>query len=128
VLLARNRAVGSAGGLIAALGGLWFGLGDGFVSTVLKKASIGIGVPLAPHAATASSLRTYLETIAFFGGLGLVVLFFAALAIGRFSILAARDVAPSAEDTGYYETPTSFPTATGQYPESPGYPSVPASQ
>jgi hypothetical protein len=133
VLITRNRAIGITGGVLAVLGGAWFGLGDGIVTVVLKRASISIGSPLAPIA-TASTLRTYLETIAFFGGLGLVVLFFGAVAIGRFSMLAARDVAPAVEDSGYYETQTSFPTATGQfpqaaqYPESPGYPNVPASQ
>src|SRR5258708_3544569 len=30
VLLTRNRAIGIAGGLLAALGGIWFGLGEGF--------------------------------------------------------------------------------------------------
>jgi hypothetical protein len=137
VLLTRNRAVGVIGGLLAVLGGAWFGLGDGFVTTVLKKSSISIGAPLAPFASTASTLRTYLETIAFFGGLGLVVLFFGALAIGRFSMLAARDVVPMADDSGYYETQTSFPTTTtGQFPgveqypdvPPPGYPTIPASQ
>jgi hypothetical protein len=135
VLVTRNRGVGVVGGLLAALGGVWFGLGDGFVTTVLKRASISIGVPLAPLGSSASTLRTYLESIAFFGGLGMVVLFFGALAIGRFSLLAATDVTPMPEDTGYYETQATFPTTSGnfpgiqQYPDvPPDYPTVPADQ
>jgi hypothetical protein len=136
VLFTRNRAVGITGGILAALGGFWFGLGPGIVTIVLKK-SINVGTPLA-QMATASTLRSYTETIAFFGGLGLVVLFFAALAIGRFSMLSAGDVAPMAEDSGYYEgAQAGFPTATGQfpraeqqqqYPQSPGYPTVSSDQ
>jgi hypothetical protein len=137
VLVTRNRAVGIAGGLLAVLAGVWFGLGDGFITTVLKKTSISIGTPLVPAGADAA-LRTYLETISFFGGLGLVVLFFGALAVGRFSLLAAKDLAPAAESGDYYDTQTGFPTAAGQfpragtsnqsqYPETPGYPTVPTS-
>lgn len=140
VLVTRNRAVGIAGGVLAVLAGAWFGLGDGFITTVLKKTSISIGTPLVP-AGAGVQLRTYLETISFFGGLGLLVLFFGALAVGRFSLLAAKDLAPTAEPGDeYYETQTGFPTAAGQfpraqqfpstststqYPESPGYPTVP---
>lgn len=136
VLITRNRAVGIAGGLLAVLAGAWFGLGDGFVTTVLKKTSINIGSPLVPAGADAQ-LRTYLETISFFGGLGLVILFFGALAVGRFSLLAAKDVAAATDSDDYYETETGFPTVAGQfpqgqqipnvgtqYPEPPGYPAV----
>lgn len=117
VVVTRNRALGIAGGILAVLSGAWFGLGDGFVTTVLKKTSISIGSPLA-HVGIASALRTYLESIAFFGGLGLVVLFFGALAIGRFSMLSARDTAAAAEDSTYYDNQTTFPTATGQFPQA----------
>jgi hypothetical protein len=128
VTLTRNRGLGIAGGVLAVLGGAWFGLGDGFVTTVLKRASISIGSPLAQAGATPTAMRTYLETVAFFGGLGLVVLFCGALAVGRFSMLAARDVA-AAQGGGsgdYYESQAGFPTAAGQFPDSPGYPSIPA--
>ncbi len=138
VVLTRNRAIGITGGVIGALAGAWFGLGDGFVTTVLKKTSISIGAPLPPTGNVSASLWTYLESVAFFGGLGLVVLLFAAVAIGRFSMLAARDVA-AAPDPGFYDAQTSFPTVAGQfpaagqypdtttqYPESPGYPPVSA--
>jgi hypothetical protein len=138
VLVTRNRGVGIAGGVLGVLAGAWFGLGDGFITTVLKKTSISIGSPLVP-AGAGVQLRTYLETISFFGGLGLVVLFFGALAVGRFSLLAAKDLAPAAEAGDYYETQTGFPTAAGQFPRAqqfpsastqypetpPGYPTVP---
>ncbi len=123
VILTRNRGVGIAGGLLAALGGAWFALGNGFVITVLKRPSISVGAPLA-----ATALRAYLESIAFFGGLGLLVLFCGALAAGRFSMLAARDVAPAPEGTDLYDTQTGFPTVSGQFPDTPGYPPVTAGQ
>lgn len=125
VTLTRNRGFGIAGGLLAVLAGAWFALGDGFVTIVLKRPSISVGSPLAQAGASPTALRTYLETTAFFGGLGLLVLFCGALAVGRFSMLAAKDVAP-AQGGDYYDTQTGFPTAAGQFPDSPGYPTVPA--
>jgi hypothetical protein len=140
VLATRNRAIGITGAVIAALAGAWFGLGDGFVTVVLKKPAISLGSALPPVGNVSASMWAYLESIAFFGGLGLLVVLFAAVAIGRFSLLAARDIG-TAPDPGYYETQTGFPTVAGQfpvaeqypgvtsqYPDSPGYPTVSSGQ
>lgn len=120
ILLTRNRGVGITGGILAVLAGAWFGVGNGIVTIVLKKTSISVGNPLGPGGVVASAtnpdLRTYLETIAFFGGLALVVVFFGALACGRFSLLAARDVGAASQSGEYYETQTSFPTTAGNFP------------
>jgi hypothetical protein len=106
VLVTRNRVAGIAGALLAALGGAWFALGDGFVTVVLRRTSISIGQPIAPAGTTglgAFTLRMYLEEITLFGGLGLLILFFAALAVGRFSLMAADDLpVESDEDDSYY--------------------------
>jgi hypothetical protein len=119
----RNRGAGVFGGLLAALGGAWFVVGAGFVKYVLKM-SIAVGGPIVP--AGALPLRTYLEQIAFFTGVGLLILFAGALAIGRFSMIAARDMAGSAEAPGYYADSAAaeqystsagtFPTSAGQFP------------
>jgi hypothetical protein len=143
VLLTRNRAIGVTGGLLAVLGGAWFGLGTGFVTYVLKRTTITIGAPIGtPGAGTAVTARMYLEQISLFGGLSLLVVFFGALAVGRFSLLAAKDVA--ADDDAYPSTvpdsrvravataATPFPSETDRYsptgtftqPSSAGPPAI----
>jgi hypothetical protein len=109
-IVTRNRGVGVLGGLLAALGGAWFGLGQTFMTVVLKK-SIHAGSPILPAGATSQSLRAFVETISMFSGLALLVAFLGALAIGRFSLLAATDLDT---DTMY----TDFPSATGQIPDT----------
>ncbi len=102
VLVTRNRAIGVAGGLLAVLGGAWFGLGAGFTTFVLKQTSVSAGVPIGtPGPGAALTVRMYIEQIALFGGLGMLVVLVGGLAIGRFSMLAARDVVADAEDDSY---------------------------
>jgi hypothetical protein len=115
VLITRNRGVGVVGGLLAALGGAWFILGQQFVPAVLKK-TIGVGKPIAPTGVSGpASLHVYLDSLALFTGVGVVILFLGALAIGRFSMLAAKDVAGDEDDTYYPDFP-STPTTTGGFP------------
>jgi hypothetical protein len=82
--------------------------------------------------------RMYLETLALFGGTGALILFFGALAVGRFSMLAAKDAVLAEADSEYYPgypssqpagaaqsapydtTPDQFPTSTGQFPSVTG--------
>jgi len=108
VLLTRNRGVGIVGGVAAALAGIWFGLGEGFVSVVLRRPSIALGGPLAPAGQTISSgsLRAFLETTTFFTGLGLLVVLCGAVAIGRFSLIAAGDVVAEQEPEAEYANVT----------------------
>jgi len=123
VLGTRNRGAGVLGGLLSALGGAWFVVGTGFVTYVLKM-STSAGAPIVP--AGAAPLRTYLEQIALFTGVGLLILFVGALAIGRFSMIAARDMGAPGEALGYdadssaagqYSTSAgTFPTSAGQFP------------
>src|SRR5215469_2261417 len=135
VLGTRNRGAGVFGGLLSVLGGAWLVVGTGFVKYVLKM-SIAAGAPIVP--AGAAPLRTYLEQIALFTGVGLLILFVGALAIGRFSMIAARDMGAEAHGydadssaAGQYSTSASaFPTSAGQfpshYPDSPSqYPDAP---
>jgi hypothetical protein len=120
VAVTRNRGVGVSGGLLAALGGAWFGIGAGFTTVVLKK-SITAGHPILSAGATTDSLRAYTEMISLFAGLGLLVVFLGALAMGRLAMLAAADL--GADSVGYYgEFPATqsagFPSATGQLPDT----------
>jgi hypothetical protein len=123
VLATRNRGVGAVGGVLGALGGAWFVAGSEFVADALKNTAISTGAPL-PYAATFGSpvLRAYLERAALFTGLGLVILFVAALAVGRFSMLAAKDVDTDEDADAYYAGSAATPYAgqSAQYPPSTG--------
>src|ERR1019366_5701772 len=86
VLATRSRPVGVLGGFIAAAGGAWLVVGYPVILEITKKTTINpavIGIP---------AIRVFAEELGFFTGLGIVVVFIAAIAIGRFSMLAARDV------------------------------------
>lgn len=109
-VISRNRGVGVIAGLLATLGGIWFSLGETFMHVVLKK-SVAAGSPILHAGATPTGLRAYLETLTLFGGLGVLVVLIGAVAMGRFSMLAATDIDT---DTVY----TDFPSATGQIPDT----------
>jgi hypothetical protein len=118
--LTRNRGIGLFGGLVAALGGAWFGIGQTFTAIVLKK-SIAGGSPILRGAETSTSLHAYVETLTLFTGLALVVVFLGALTMGRFSMLAAADLGADSDDY-YSDFPVTqsagFPSATGQIPDT----------
>lgn len=128
VVATRNRGVGIAGGLLAALGGAWFIAGDGIVTHVLKKL-ISPGSPIVT-ASGSQDLRSYLESIALLTGVGILILFAGAVAVGRFSMVAAKDVTEADPDTYYTEFPAArtasqpdlsrYPTLAGQYPATTG--------
>ena len=120
VAVTRNRGVGLSGGLLAALGGAWFGLGRTFTAIVLKK-SIATGNPILTGGQTQASLHAYVEGLTLFAGLGLLAVFVGAVAMGRFSMLAAQDLAADSDDY-YSDFPVpqaaGFPSATGQLPDT----------
>jgi hypothetical protein len=80
-----NRAVGVFAGWLASLAGAWF-----IVGPVLARAWDGpTGSVGSPVGGTA---RGVWEQIGFFSGLGAVILFLAAQALGRFTVRSVRDV------------------------------------
>jgi hypothetical protein len=140
VLGASHRAVGCFGAFIAALGGAWFIVGGPVIALAVKNGSISPGVPLTGTLGSLSSVtRVFLEQFAFFTGIGVLILFFAALALGRFSVVGVKDAAlaeqllsgvpegypsaygqePASDDTGY-PTTTGYPATTGQFPRQGG--------
>ena len=88
VLATRSRGFGAFCAFIAALAGTWFIAGTALLSLLPASLNAGIstGVPLGSGAHIAT-----LTSLALFAGLGAVIVFFAALALGRFSIVAHRD-------------------------------------
>jgi hypothetical protein len=138
--IASHRAVGCVGAFVGALGGAWFIVGTTVIGLVVKNGSITPGLPLTGKLGPlSSSSRVFLEGLGFFTGTGVLILFFAALALGRFSVVSVRDAALGEElltavPTDAYSAEaeqapedTSFPAPTGpftatgsQYP--PGQP------
>ena len=101
VLATRNRGVGVLGGLLAAAGGAWFIAGQPIVAIVLRQPSIKAGIPVTRAGAAVTGSTTtwqFLEMLGFFTAVGILIIFLGALALGRFSMVAARDMA---EDAGY---------------------------
>jgi hypothetical protein len=140
-----HRAVGCFGAFIAAAGGAWFIVGVPVIGQLVKNGSISPGVPLTGTLGSFSgTTRVFLEQFAFFTGIGVLILFFGALALGRFSVVGVRDAALSeqllsgvptdAYPSGYGQPPgqeqapddTSYPTTpTPSYPTTPSYPATP---
>src|SRR6266705_3220893 len=88
----RNwRARAAGGAILAALGGVWFVAGR-----AANMVWPHLGVPGAP--AGTSVRRVLLEEFGFFTGLGIVIVFFAALALGGCLVAAFRVAGPGARD------------------------------
>lgn len=86
LLLSSNRLMALAGGWIAAVAGLWFCVGP-VLSTLWNDGVSAAGVPVGT-----STVRTTVEQIGFFAGLGAVIIFFAAVAIGRLTVVGVSDL------------------------------------
>lgn len=85
LLMSTNRVTAMLGGWLAVLAGAWFVVGR----TVAGPLGLGdVGEP----AAASATQRLWLE-LSYFHGLGAVVVFLGAAALGRISVRTARDVA-----------------------------------
>jgi hypothetical protein len=91
VLLSGLRPVVMFGAWLAAFSGAWFVVGSGLSPLWTKGAVSAIGSPVGGTVLQAA------ERIGFFSGLGVVIVFLAAVVIGRLSVVAVRD-ARLAED------------------------------
>jgi hypothetical protein len=86
LLGSADRRVTMFGGWLAAVAGAWFAVGP-----TLSRLFNG-GVPAAGDPASAAASQATIEQFGFFIGLGVVVVFLAALSLGRHSVVSARDV------------------------------------
>lgn len=84
LLASANRVTASVGAWLGVLAGVWFVIGQSV--SVLWSALGTAGTPVG------GPRRQALEQIAFFSGLGAVILFLGALAVGRLSVVGVRDV------------------------------------
>ncbi len=77
----------SAGAFLAALGGAWFVIGRPVIADVVRNGSISAGSPAtAPGAVFGPSTMHFLENLGFFYGLGVVIIFIAARALGTAAV------------------------------------------
>ena len=86
-----NRAVGVFAGWLASAAGAWFVVGP-VLSPLWSSGTGGPGVPVG------GTTRRVLEQIGFFYGLGVVILFLAAQAVGRFTVRSVRDIRAAERD------------------------------
>ena len=85
LLFSRNRATAMLGGWLAVLAGAWFVVGRAFAG-VLAIGDVGTAV------AVTDAKRAALE-LAYFSGLGALIVFLGAIALGRLSVRSKRDIA-----------------------------------
>jgi hypothetical protein len=91
ILLASTlRPTALFGAWMAAIAGAWFVIGN-----ALAPLWTGAGAP-AQGVAVGGQLARVVEEIGFFAGLGVVVIFVAAAALGRLTVVAASDVVSGA--------------------------------
>jgi hypothetical protein len=110
MMSSASRISGSMGAWLAAAAGAWFVTGQWF-SMLWNDGVMQAGQPTA-----SSDLGQVAEWIGFFLGLGVVIVFLAAMALGRMSVVSVRDARIARERAASYETApegTTIGTAAG---------------
>ncbi|HET7172799.1 MAG TPA: hypothetical protein VFI30_00800 [Nocardioidaceae bacterium] len=117
ILGSANRATASVGGWLAAAGGAWFVVGPIF-SELWNGGAPQAGTPVG-----VSTLGRVVQEVGFFAGLGVCIVFLAAMALGRTSVVGIRDLrthrlVPTEDDGGSQAEPlrTGAPTARSTTP------------
>jgi hypothetical protein len=126
VLLTRSRGVGGTGAFLAALGGAWFIAGTAITAQFVKNSSITPGQPVG-----STSLHVFLVGMGFFIATGILILFFGALALGRFAVRGGAQAwdggsGPDSYAAGpdQFQTAERYPAGQEQFATMPGgYPS-----
>ncbi|MGH3437167.1 MAG: hypothetical protein ACRDRN_11950 [Sciscionella sp.] len=119
LLSSANRLGGHMAGWLAAAGGLWFVVGPS-LSLLWSGDQMPAGQPAA-----GSVIGRSVAEIGFFYGLGAVILLFAAMAIGRFSVIGAKEAAGPADGHGPLgRADRDGPAEGSAYPPRSGEPGV----
>ena len=86
LLMSRVRPVAMFGGWLAAASGAWFALGRPFGPLWNTNGPVVVGTPIG----SSTLIRTLIE-VSYFTGLGVLIVFLAALSIGRLTVIGVRD-------------------------------------
>lgn len=105
-----SRISGSAGAWLAAAGGAWFVMGQWF-SMLWNNGVMQAGEPTAT-----SDAGQVAEWVGFFLGLGVVIVFLAAMALGRMSLVSVRDARIARERAAENEAGPAATTASDKAP------------
>jgi hypothetical protein len=84
LVTSRNRASAMLGGWLGVIAGVWFVVGRPFAQ-VLAVGEVGVPAAVTPA-------KTAALDLAFFSGVGALMVFLAAVALGRLSIRSLRDI------------------------------------
>jgi hypothetical protein len=108
LLTSSYRPAALFGGWLAALGGAWFAVGN-VLAPAWHGGSVTAGTPVG------GTLTRAVEQIGFFTGLGIVIVLFAAMALGRLSVISVRDarLAERAAEAAATQARASEPSAAG---------------
>ncbi|HEX4726733.1 MAG TPA: hypothetical protein VH298_02990 [Jatrophihabitans sp.] len=90
VLISKHRVSGSLGGWLAAAGGAWFVVGQ---SLARLWHTGSVGTPLSTRDAGRAVAQ-----LGYFYGLGVVIVFLAAFALGRLAVVGVRDLQAARRD------------------------------
>ena len=114
LLGSANRVFAAIGAWLAALAGAWFIIGPTLSRLWVSSGFPQIGSPVGGRLGRAVGL------IGFFTGLGLVIVFFAALALGRLAVVGTRDAelatTTSGRGTGVERAATAAGRADAAHP------------
>src|SRR5882724_1964418 len=106
-----NRAIGLWAGWLTAVAGAWFAVGP-----VISRLWGGQPQPGSPVGG--STVTSVVEEIGFFTGLGVVIVFLAATALGRFSVVGIKEALAHATPA-VAELPATEPQETTEIPVAP---------
>jgi hypothetical protein len=113
LLVTTHRALAMLGAWLAALSGAWFALGR-----ALSPLWTAGGVTAGGTPAGTTTLTRVVEGIGFFTGLGVVMVFLAAMALGRLTVIGRREALPAAEPAAAAE-PQAGDIADAETQETP---------
>jgi len=87
LLVLGSEAAAAIGGFFAAVAGAWFVVGAEVMAVIPNGGSYGPGTPVVPSGSVfAPAAMRLLEHIGFYSGLGVVIVFLGALALGKAAI------------------------------------------
>jgi hypothetical protein len=85
LMASRVRPVAIFGAWVAALGGAWFAVGRVLSPVWNAHGTVALGTPIG------STVTRALAELGYFTGLGVIIVFLAALSLGRLTVVGVRD-------------------------------------